>query len=307
MFSPRGINMRLFVAILCASVFLDFGESLLDQKPVSNGQTDQLLQELQRNFSIFQHVQHEMELQLSLLKQKYTMESIVQNKTITAQRQKILELKQQQGSSMAMIMEQNKTIANQEQEIANHDKMIADQGKKISDQNKKLYESMSMIMERNKTITDMEQKIADQVKKLTGQDQKIVMLEHAFNYNITNIDRRNILLEQTDRQQQQKILEMEGRVNQSFGSYEVILYDFVKKQNQHAAIYTNQIQTLNQSAAGLSKQFHYLALSVQDAVKRTNLLNASFSRKCIQFFVHMLILQLRSSLKHIRSNKYISG
>ena len=245
--------MRLCFIVICVFVCLNLVETLLDQSPISNGQTDHLVLELQRNFSTFQH---EMELQLSLLKQKYTIEILVQNQTITAQRQKILELEQKQKSSVSMITEQNKNITNLE-------------------------------------------------KKVEDQDKKIVMLENILNYNITNLDRKNNVLEQTvdslklsqnaainittvggleeiHIQQQQKISEIEGRLNQSFGSYEVILHDVVDKQNLYAATYTNQIRTLNESAALLNKQFHYLALSVQDAEKKTNLLNATLNRKSMK-------------------------
>ena len=154
--------------------------------------------------------------------------------------------------------------------------------------------------ELNKTIANQNQKIADQDKKVADQDQKIVMLENILNFNIANIDRRNIRLErivdnlqlsqsttinkelqEVDRHQQQKIAEIEGRLNKSFGSNEVILHDVVNKQNQYAATYTNQIRTLNLGADGMSKQFQYLALSVEDAEKMTTLLNASFNRRCI--------------------------
>ena len=260
--------MRLCFIVICAFVCLNLVETLLDQSSISNGQTDQLVIELQRNFSTFQH---EMELQLSLLKQKYTIEILVQNQTITAQRQKILELEQKQKSSVSMITEQNKNITNLE-------------------------------------------------KKVEDQDKKNVKLENILNYNITNLDRKSNVLEQTvdslklsqnaainittvggleeiHMQQQQKISEIEGRLNQSFGSYEVILHDVVDKQNQHAATYTNQIRTLNQSAAVLNKQFHYLALSVQDAEKKTNLLNTTLNRKSMKsssilFFRHVFRMSM---------------
>ena len=281
--------MRLFVTVICAYVCLEFAECLLDQGPFGNGHTDQLIQELQRNFSTFQHAQREMELQLSLLKKQYTIDILIQNQTITAQRQKILELEQKQTHSAAMMMERNKTVTNLEQKIIDQDQKIADQDKKITDQDKK--------------IADQDKKIADQDKTSTDQDNKIVMLENTLNHNVTGLNRKQNVLEQavdhlmlsqnatinitSSREldeihlQQQEIAEMERRWNQSFSSYEVILHDVVDKQNEHAATYTNKIQTLNQSAARLSQQFHYLALSVQNAEKMTNLLNTSLNRRFI--------------------------
>ena len=275
--------MRLFVTVICAYVCLDFAECLLDKGPFGNGQTEQLVNELQRNFSIFQR---EMGLQLSLLKKQYTIELLVQNQTITAQRQKILELEQKQTLSTAMMMECNKTVTNLEQKIIDQDKEIADQDKKN----------------------------ADQDKTIANQDNKIVMLENTLNHNVTGLDSKQNVLEQAVDQlklsqnatinmtsvreldklrlQQQKIAEIEGRLNQSFGSYEVLLHDVIDKQNQYAATYTSQIRTLNLSAAGLSNQFHYLALSVQDAEKKTNLLNTSFNRKFIIFtFTHFPVFK----------------
>ena len=206
--------------VLSCYACLRFTEGLLHPVTGSNGQTDKIIQDLQRNFSTFQH---DMELQLSLIRQKQTNEFLVQNQTITAQRLKILELEQKQKISNAVIMEQNKTIANQD---------------------KGLIESMRIVVEQNKTITD----------------------------------------------QQQKISEMEGRLNLTFSSYEVMIHDVVEKQNQNSATYTNQIRTLNQSAAGLSKQFHYIALSIQDAERRTTLLNDSFNRKCVTLKFAIIII-----------------
>ena len=289
--------MRLLFNVICAYFCFEFVVSLLNQGPLGNGQADQLVLELQRNFSIFQH---EMELQLSLLKQKYTIEILVQNQTMTAQRQKIVELERQQKVSAGLIIEQNKTIANL-------DRKIADQGREIIEQNRTIYESMSMIFERNKNITYLEQKIADQDRKITDQDKAIVMLENTLNYNVTSLDLKHTVLEQavdhlmlsqnaainitTLREldemhlQQQKIAEMEEWLNQSFGSYQVILNEVIHQQDQHAATYTNQIRTLNQSATWLNKQFHYLALSVQDVERRTTLLNDSFNRKCMKYIL----------------------
>ena len=251
--------MRLFVTVICAYVCLDFAECLLDQGPFSNGQTEQLIQELQRNFSTFQHAQREMELQLSLLKKQYTIEILVQNQTITAQRKKILELEQKQKISTAMMMEQNKNITNLEQKITDQDKTIADQDKKI------------VILENtlNNNVTRL-----DRTQNVLEQAVDNLRLSQNATINTTNMRE----LEQIHLQQQ-KISEIEGRLNQSFGSYEVILHNVVETQKLYATANTNQIRTLNQSAIGLSKQFHYLALSVQDAEKRTHLLNDSFNRK----------------------------
>ena len=233
--------------VICFYVSLDFTESLLNQGPVRNGQTDQIILDLQRNFSFFKH---EMALQLSLLRQKQTNEILVQNQTITAQRLKILELEQKQKTSAAMIMEQNKTIVNQEQKIADQDKKI-------------------VMLENNMTNIDRRSRLFEQ----TADNLKL-------RQNATII-KTTVELQEVDRQHQQKISEIDGRLNQSFSSYEVILHDVVNKQNQYAATYTNQTRTLNQSVVGLSKQFHYLALSIQDAERRTTLLINSFNRKCV--------------------------
>ena len=221
-FSQNGIKMLLCLTVICFYVSLGFTESLLNQGPVSNGQTDQIILDLQRNFSLFQH---EMALQLSLLRQKQTNEILVQNQTITAQRLKILELEQKQKTSTAMIIEQNKTIVNQEQKIADQDKKI-------------------VMLENNMTNID-------RMSSLFEQTADNLKLSQNAAINKTTVE-----LQEVDRQQQQKISEIEGRLNQSFGSYEVILHDVVDKQNQHTATYTNQIRTLKQSAVGLSKQFH---------------------------------------------------
>ena len=247
-YSPNGIKMHLIcLIVICFYVSLDFTESLLNQGPVRNGQTDQIILDLQRNFSFFKH---EMALQLSLLRQKQTNEILVQNQTITAQRLKILELEQKQKTSAAMIMEQNKTIVNQEQKIADQDKKI-------------------VMLENNMTNIDRRSRLFEQ----TADNLKL-------RQNATII-KTTVELQEVDRQHQQKISEIDGRLNQSFSSYEVILHDVVNKQNQYAATYTNQTRTLNQSVVGLSKQFHYLALSIQDAERRTTLLINSFNRKCV--------------------------
>ena len=124
--------MRFIFSALCFCVCLGFVESLLDQDPVGNGPTDPLVLELQRNFRTFKR---EMELQLSLMGKNYTNEILVQNQTITAQRQKILELEQQQKISAAIIMEQNRTIANQGQKIAQQELRIIEQDKRTSQLN----------------------------------------------------------------------------------------------------------------------------------------------------------------------------
>ena len=108
--------------------------------------------------------------------------------------------------------------------------------------------------------------IIDQQRTIEHLRQRIDELEHGnFQQNQTLMD---FNLHQT---------EMDIRMNETFGAYQVILHDIVDKHNQHVSVYNNQSIALNQSVSDLGKQLHYLSLSLSDTEKNCVAINASLT------------------------------
>ena len=132
---------------------------------------------------------------------------------------------------------------------------VLDIEKKVTNEQRKIYDLDKQVSEHNQTISDQQPKIQtlqEQVKhlELNVSDQQ--------NFN-------------------QHVLGIEGKVNDSFSAYQVILHDLVDRYNQQSALNDNRTHDLNKSIADQGKQFHYLSLSLLDSQNKLAQFNSSFS------------------------------
>ena len=135
-----------------------------------------------------------------------------------------------------------------------------------------------------------------QDKLVTELIQNVSRLNQAFDAaaareqtNMANLIKENIQLhknvsklQRTIADQQQRLdhlekekQQLDNRMNQSFGAYQLMLQDIVDKHNQQTSLINNQSVALNQDVANLGKQFHYLSLSLSDTEKKCTAINAS--------------------------------
>ena len=110
---------------------------------------------------------------------------------------------------------------------------------------KRLMAYLNDKLELNKTITSQQQKL-----------ESLWMTE-------TDINRTLQLL----------ISEMNRRMNESFGAYQMILHDIMDTNNHHVSEFNSQSITVNKSVIDLRKQFHYLSLSLLDTEKNCAAIN----------------------------------
>ena len=121
------------------------------------------------------------------------------------------------------------------------------------------------LSDQQRTINEIQNDKLELNKSLIMHQQKLDLLESTgISFN------RTFHLYQT---------EMDSKMNQSLGAYQVILHDIVDKHNQHVSLYNNQSTSLNQSVAGLGKQLHSLSLSLLDTEKKCAAINASLTSK----------------------------
>ena len=181
---------------LCFFLCLQLTESLPENVSDRYGHIDQVVQELHRNFSRFQH---EMDLRLSLLMQRHNNEILVQNQTIIAQNVRIQEMEQRKIETLrnfsilqekceSMEMEQIKTISTQRAEVKELERL----------QNQTLM-NMSIIHQRYENL------LTAQNKTIADQQQKISKLEQTLNYSMAIVLNAN-------RQQQLKTTESKSKI-----------------------------------------------------------------------------------------------
>ena len=187
--------------------------------------------QLQQNFSKFQQTISDQQQKLEHLE----MQVIYHNRNNTVQHQRIIELESAE-------IDNNKTITELQQRIYELEKET-------------VYQNMTNAVQQHK-IDEMEQAAIIYTKAFIRQQQKIDELE-----NVNSGINRTLNMHQ---------LEMDSRLNSSFGAYQVMLQDIVEKYNQHESVFNNQSIALNQSVADLGKQFHYLSLFLSDTEKKIN-------------------------------------
>ena len=276
--------MRWIETHLCILLCVRLTDSLLDQGYTSEGRMDHIVVDMQKNFTRFQH---EMELQLSLLRLKHANDILVQNQTIMNQNMQIQEMQQRQRemnmsliqqkyeSILKIVMEQNETINTQREEI-----------KELEKQKEETFTNMSVLQNwyemllksKNETIAEQQQKIVLEIERT--QRRNISDVENtckSFEQKVT----KTVLaiVAGLEKHRDQKMSELEGRLNQTFSTYELILRDVMDKENNHFVLYSGQISRLNQNVTYLVDQFHNLSQAAKDDETQIRLLKATLIRK----------------------------
>ena len=237
------------IAIVFVVVF-PFIECLLNQGAASDGHPEKLITELIQNVSRLNQAidavsAREQTNMADLIRENIQLQRNFTELQSTMQQERFQSIEHQQRLN---------------QTIAAHQRRIENLEKEAVDHNITSKLQQHRIVQLEKAEISLKQKIYELETGKMELNQTLIDINRTLNARQTEID---------------------NRMNQSFGAYQVILHDIVDKHNHHVAVYNNQSIALNQSVADLSKQFHYLSLSFADSKKEYVVLNASFSGKFI--------------------------
>ena len=114
------------------------------------------------------------------------------------------------------------------------------------------------------TVNYQQRKIEDLEKKYTdSRTENTELLRNFTELQNTIKTREDKLVANLTTAYQSLTAELEGRMNQSFSAYQILLHDAVDK----LAPLQNNSLALNKGFSDLTKQFHYVSLSVLDVEK----------------------------------------
>ena len=115
------------------------------------------------------------------------------------------------------------------------------------------------------TVNNQQRKIEDLEKKNTdSKTENAELLRNFTELQNTIKTKEDKLVANFTTACQNLTAELEGRMNQSYSAYQLLLNDVVDK----LALLKNNSLALNKSFSDLTKQFHYVSLSVLDVDKR---------------------------------------